>query len=316
MAYVIIGATGHIGNNLVRFLVSKNEKVRVLARRVDHNLKDIDIDYVVCNLFNKEDLKKNIHEKDIVINLMAIIDIKNKLKEETMHVNYEGCVLITDVCIENKVSKYIYCSTVDAIYKPDSTSTIVEPDYIDCSKFKNNYPYTKGLATNYVIDKMKEKTDTLISIVYPSAVIGINDYKPSMIGKVVLDAINGKMEFGVKGGYNFIDVDDVVSAIYSISSSDISDTFILSGHNVSVIELYQMINKELNVKRKIVKIPMWVVRMACPFVPYLSKFTIETILENHNYDSSKAKQCLNWHLTPIEETIKKTVQWFKENNQK
>ncbi len=314
MSYVIIGATGHIGNNLVRFLVSANEEVVILARRLDEKLKKLKVEYYVLDIFNQDELVKYIKEDDIVINLVAIIDIKNKLKEKTLQVNYKGTIKITDVCIQNKVKKYIYCSSVDAIYKSDQTSIIKEPNHMECDKLVYNYPYTKALATQYVMDKMKEDHETLISIIYPSAVIGVNDYKPSMIGKVIQDCIKGKREFGIKGGYNFIDVDDVVRAIYKISKQNISDTFILSGHNVTIIELYKAINKELNTKRKIWKIPMWIVKIACLFVPYLSKFTIETILENHNYDASKAKEKLNWELTSFEETIHKTVQWFKKNN--
>lgn len=314
MSYVVLGATGHIGNNLVRFLVNAKEKVTVLARRIDESLKNLNINYIICNIFDPNDLNKYISKDDIVINLVGIIDIKNKLKEETMRVNYEGAVKITDVCLQKKVKKYIYCSSVDAIYKHDQTSVIKEPEFMECDKLIDNYPHTKALATEYVMNKMKEKHDTLISIVYPSAVIGVNDYKPSMIGKVVKDCIDGKMEFGVKGGYNFIDVDDVINAIYLISKKDISDTFILSGFNITVKELYQVINRELGVKRKIWRVPMFIVRIACLFVPYLSKFTIKTILENHNYDSTKAKELLGLELTPFEETIKKTINWFKENN--
>lgn len=312
MAYVIIGATGHIGNNLVRFLVKNKEDVTVLARRIDKNISELNIKYVVCDIFSDNDLRKNICTDDIVIHLAGIIDIKNKLKQETYDINYLGTVKITDICLEKKVKKYIYCSSVDAIYKCDQTSIIREPEKMEITNFHYNYPKTKAMATQYVLDRMKEQNETLISIVYPSAVIGVHDYKPSMIGKVVKDCIDNKAEFGVKGGYNFIDVDDVCNAIYKITKSNISDTFILSGFNVTVFELYQMINKELGKKRRIWKIPMWIVRLISPFVPYLSKFTIETILENHNYDSTKAQKLLNWQLTPFDQTVRKTIKWFKK----
>lgn len=38
MAYVVTGATGHIGNNLVKRLIGLNQKVRILTRRVDESI--------------------------------------------------------------------------------------------------------------------------------------------------------------------------------------------------------------------------------------------------------------------------------------
>ena len=61
---------------------------------------------------------------------------------------------------------------------------------------------------------------------------------------------------------------------------------------------------------------MFIAKMAIPFVPYLSKFTFDTLQENHNYDNSHAMNELNLILTPFEETISKTVEWFKIQERK
>ena len=107
MAYVITGATGHIGNNLVRRLIQNNEDVKVLVRRIDKSIENLNIKYCVGDIFNEDFLNQNIDPDDIVIHLAGIIDIKNKLKEETNKINYIGTVTITDVCIRKKVKKYI-----------------------------------------------------------------------------------------------------------------------------------------------------------------------------------------------------------------
>lgn len=312
MAYVITGATGHIGNNLVRHLLDKKEKVKVLVRKIDRSIVNLDVEYVLGDIFSREFLEENIHPEDIVIHLAGMIDIKNKWKEETHRINYLGTVTITDVCISKKVKRYIYCSSVDVIYKANVDQEIQEPTKIEVEKFKDNYPITKGMATQYVMDKMNEKSDFSAAIVYPSAVIGVNDWKPSSIGKVVKDAIDGKMQFGIRGGYNFIDVDDLVEAMIVLSKSDKKGGYILSGHDVTVFELYETMNKALGKKRKIWKIPLWLVHFAIPFVPYLSKFTLKTLQENHNYSYAKAKEDLNLQLTPFHKTIEKTISWFNE----
>ena len=312
MAYVITGGTGHIGNNIARYLVSQNEKVRLLLRKKSKAVEGLDVEYAIGDIFDKTFLSNNIHEGDKVIHLAGTIDIKNKLAEETDRVNYQGTVTITDVCIKNKVKHYLYCSSVDAIYKENDTDVIVEPTKMEIDKLTWTYPRSKAKATAYVMDKMKENSDIKISIAYPSAVFGVHDYKPSYVGKVICDVINNKLEFGVKGGYNFVDVDDVVEAMVKIVDSDVSDSYILSGNNVMVFEMYEVINRVVGKNKKVWKIPLFIAKAAIPFVPYLSKFTFETLLENHNYDNTKAVCHLGIKITPFEETVEKTVSWFKE----
>lgn len=313
MSYVVTGCTGHIGNNLVKFLLKKNEKVKVLIRKIDKSIASLNVEYGVGDIFNKEFLNQHISEGDIVIHLAGIIDIKNKLYNETNEINFIGTKTITDICIEKKVKHYIYCSSVDAIYKENEFDKITEPVKMEPDKFKWNYPRSKAKATEYVMNKMNEDIDMKISIIYPSAVFGINDYKPSYVGKVILDVIAGKMEFGVKGGYNFVDVKDVVKAIYKASLRNENGSYILSGNNVTVFEMYDTINKVVGKKKKVWKIPLFIAKMAIPFVPYLSNFTFLTLLENHNYDNSKAINELDFLVTPFEKSVKETVEWFKQN---
>lgn len=310
MAYVITGATGHIGNNLVKKLIEQNKDVRILTRRVDESIVNLDVEYKIGNVFEYSFLLENINTNDIVIHLAGVIDIKNNKKEQTLKINYEGTKLITDICIQKNVKRYIYFSSVDCIYK-EADEEIFEPKQIYPEKFSDNYSHSKALATKYVMDARKN-TSIPINIVYPSAVIGTNDFKPSSIGKVVSDIIDGKMQFGVNGGYNFIDVDDVVNSTISIIDNELTGDYLLTGNNITVYELYDKVNAILNRKRKTMHIPLFVVKLFIPFTPYLSKFVLKTILENYNYNNQRMIEILKVEPTQFEETLKKTIKFFED----
>ena len=287
MAYVVTGATGHIGNNLVKRLIGLNQKVRILTRRVDESIDNLQAEYKIGDVFNREFLLENINSEDVVIHLAGVIDVKNNKKEQTMKINYEGTKLITDICIEKKVKRYIYFSSVDCIYK-ENDEEVFEPTKIYPDKFIDNYSHSKALATEYVMEA-RTNTDIPINIVYPSAVIGTNDFKPSSIGNVVSDIIDGKMQFGIKGGYNFVDVDDVVNATISIINNELEGDYLLTG-----------------------TIPLFIVKLFIPFTPYLSKFVLKTIMENHNYNNQKMIEILKIQPTSFEDTLKKTIKFFEE----
>lgn len=310
MAYVVTGATGHIGNNLVKKLIELDKDVVILARKIDNSIKDLKAKYAIGDIFDEEFLRQNISKDDIVFHLAGVIDIKNNKKDQTLKINFEGTKIITDICIEKEVKQYVYFSTVDCIYK-ENNEKIYEPIDIYPEKFKDNYSYSKALATKYVMEQQKINPNININILYPSAVIGINDYKPSSIGKVVQDIIKGKMQFGISGGYNFIDVEDVVKATISVVENNKTGDYLLIGHNISVIELYKIANETLGRKKKTVKIPLFIVKLCIPFVPYLSKFVLKTITENYNYQNNKMIKELNVTPVSFNETIKNTINFFK-----
>lgn len=311
MAYVVTGATGHIGNNLVRELVSQGEVVRVITRSIDKSIENLPIEYIIGNFYDVETLKKSIFKGDIVIHLAAYIDLKNKKKKMCEFVNLEGTIIIANYSFSVGASKFIFASSVDAIYK-EKTGPVFEREYLDITNLKDNYALTKAMATNYLLDFKKSHPDFNLAISFPSACFGINDYKPSAMGHVVSDVVKGKMEFGIEGHYNFVDVRDVAHGIYLIAKLDKQGSYIFSGTTKTVMELYKALNDALNIKRLKIKIPRGVARLAVPFIPYLSSYVFKIIMENSDYRSDKAIKELGYSSRPFEETVKDTAIWFKE----
>ncbi|MGN0989806.1 MAG: hypothetical protein ACI4N6_05815, partial [Eubacteriales bacterium] len=131
--------------------------------------------------------------------------------------------------------------------------------------------------------------------------------------KVILDSINGKAEFGIRGGYNFVDVIDVCKVIYALSNNDKRGQYIISGQNVTVKELYEFINRQKGLKSKPIIIPFWLVYLCLPFVKVLNKITLKALTEPHDYSSLRASEELGYTATPFDITLKNTVTWFDEN---
>lgn len=312
MAYVVTGATGHIGNTVVKELVKENFDVRVLVRRIDESIKDLPVEYKIGDVFEEKFISSNIHQGDTVIHLAGIIDIKNKLKDETYRINYLGAKLIADVALNKGASKFIYFSSTDVLKKSSVNEFIKEPTRVNPTYCNSNYGYSKAEATKYLLDLQESQNKMNIIILYPSAVIGINDFKPSYMGKVVRDVIKNKPQFGVEGGYNFVDVEDIAKFTVTMCKTNINDSFILSGTQISVQQLYKALNKVLGKTKKITNLPMWLVRLSIPFVPYLSNFTLETLQDKSKYDCSKAMK-YGYSITPFIKTIEKAVEFHKKH---
>ena len=175
MKYIVTGATGHIGNNLVRYLLNKNEKVKILVRREhDKAIDGLMCEKVVGNLNDAKFLEQHIEEGSIVIHCAGLIDITNKKIDELMNVNFLMTVNIVQSCIKKNASKLIYISSTDAINVQEGE--ITEPVSFDLEGLNNYYAITKAMASDYVLKTIKQG---LIkgTIVCPSCVLGVNDFK-------------------------------------------------------------------------------------------------------------------------------------------
>ena len=265
----------------------------------------------IYNLFTDKGWPIDEKNKSSLFNRFIRIFDKLAAEEKTLFINYECTKTLFEVCAKKEIKRFIYFSSVDCIYK-EKDEKITEPKNIYPEKFSDNYSHSKALATKYIMEQIILNPTIDVNILYPSAVIGVNDFKPSAIGKVIVDIIDNKLEFGIKGGYNFVDVEDIATATSRIIQNNVSGDFILSGTDVTVKELYTSANLILNKKKKVWNIPLFIVKMFIPFVPYLSKFVLLTLLENHNYDNTKMKEVLGIQPTNFIDTLDSTIKYFKE----
>lgn len=315
MRYVITGASGHIGNNLVRLInhTQPNAEVVVLVRRrVTTELNGAVCKQVVGDLNSLEFLQSNIMQGDRVVHCAGLIELSNKNFNKSYESNFCLTKNVCDVCLRAQVKKFVYISSVDAIYKTGKNLPIVEPFEYYPQKLETTYAKTKAMATQYVKLQIDANPSFNAGIILPTAVLGINDFKPSAAGKIIKDTLRGKAQFGIKGGYNFVDVVDVCQAIISLCQSNQRGQFIVSGENVTVKSLYNAINQYKGLKKKPIILPTFVAVTAVPFVKMLNLVMIKVLQQPHDYSCQRAQDLLHYLPTPFLTTLKNCVDWHEK----
>ena len=321
---VVTGATGHIGNVLVRELLARGKKVRALVLPNEDltPIANLDVEIVYGDVTNREFLFSFFEKDDMVYHLAGLIDIVDVPYEKIYNVNVNGTKNVVDACIKNGVKRLVYTSSVHII-EPEKDKVLLEPTTFDDKNLVGNYAKTKAIATKYVIEKAKSGEIDAV-VVYPSGVIGPNDYKISELGQVILDYMNEKLIAYVKGGYNFVDVRDVVNGIILAAEKGKSgEGYILSGRYVTLKEMLSILNKKLKRKKLPYKIALWFIKMMVPLAnlyyrtlhkkPVFTAYSLYTLNVNANFGNEKAKQELGYTTRPVEDTLFDTVDWFREN---
>lgn len=307
----ITGATGHVGNNLVRKLTQEKYDFRILARKITKAIEDFKKQTIIGDIFDENFLNETLQDNDVLVHLAAYINLKNDQRDLTYKINYEGTKTIADICVRKNVY-LIFSSSVDAIRSDDYLVTETNHLKIDC--IDTLYQKTKALASNYILD-LSNKTNLRSLVLYPSAIIGINDYKPSPIGKEIKKCFKRRVCLYFQGGYNFIDVEDVTNAIISSIQTQYLGQVIISGQYVSLYDMYRLIFKALDRKVIMIKIPIYLIKLVSNIIPRF-KVMIKALLSNHNYDNTKMINDLKIQPLPISLTIDKTVKWFIEEKTK
>ena len=323
--FIVTGATGHIGNVMVRKLCEQGQNVKVLALPNEDlsPLENLKVDIVFGDVTDRDFVFKFIEKDAVVMHLAGIIDIGTTPEELVRNVNVNGTKNIVDACIENKAKKLLYLSTVHIIDPQKVGDILREPTEFGKNKVVGTYAKTKLEATKYIFGACKEK-GLNATVLYPSGVLGPYDFKISELGQVILDYMNHKLIAYVKGGYNFVDVRDVADAtINAVTMGRKGEGYIVSGTAMSLKEMLTVINKKLGRKKLPPKIALWFVRMFAGLSnlyykmrhkkPVFSKYSLYTLNTNSNFSNEKAKSELKFNPRPVEESICDAVDWFIEN---
>lgn len=328
--FIITGANGFLGNNIIRQLnQNPTYQVRALVTSDQHAdaLKGLN-----CEVFAGDVTKPNTltpifdipsSAEVYVIHCAAIVYIKSQPNPAVYQVNVLGTQNIVNVTLKIG-AKLIYVNSVHALPELPERQTMSEITNFNPNTVEGEYAKSKAEAARYVLEAVKTR-GLNACIVHPSGIIGPYDFKISHLTQLIIDVATNRLKAGVKGGYDFVDVRDVVQGIISAcDKGETGETYILSGHYVSVPELFSLISQASDSKPITTFLPMWLAKATAPLSeiyyntkhqpPLYTKYSLYTLTSNSNFSHAKATRELSFQPRPIQETIQDTVNWLKSVN--
>lgn len=326
--YIITGANGFLGNNIVRAL---NQRADCQVRALVSSYKRADaLQGLDCEIFEGDVTKPETladifavpaDAKVYVIHCAAIVYIKSKPNPAVHEINVLGTKHIAEKTLEIG-AKMIYVNSVHAIPELPHGEVMKEITDFNPDRVEGIYAKSKAEAARYILEAVKTR-GLDACIVHPSGIIGPNDLRTSHLTQLIIDAATGRLKAGVKGGYNFVDVRDVVNGILNACKyGKAGECYILSGHYISVAELLQMITQAAGRKPIKTFLPLWLAKATAPLSeiyysikkqpPLYTKYSLYTLESNANFSHDKASRELNYTVRPPQTTINDTVEWLKK----
>ena len=200
--WLVTGATGHIGNVLVRKLIERGEKVRalILPGESVESISGLEVEAVEGDVLNMDSLFKPFEGIRGVFHLAGVISIMPGSNEFVRRVNVEGTKNILRVATEKRVKKLVYTSSIHAIKRMEE-GIIDETLPYDLDNPYGAYDRAKAEATLEVQKAAQSGLDAVIAC--PTGVIGPYDFRGSLMGSVIRTAAETKPTLYVDGAYDY-----------------------------------------------------------------------------------------------------------------
>jgi dihydroflavonol-4-reductase len=238
MKVLVTGATGLVGNNVVRMLVERGDKVRVLARNPqDRSLAGLPLDVVQGDICDSAAVRGAVRGVDLVIHSAARVHIGWSGLELQQTVNVGGTQNVA-LAAKDEGVRMVHVSSVDAL----GIGTRANPANEDAPPVGSipcPYVITKRGAEKALLEIVADGLDAVI--VNPVFMFGPWDWKPSS-GRMILEVSRGVGLFAPPGGNDFVDVRDVAAGILTAAErGQKGRRYILGSESLSYMDAWRMI---------------------------------------------------------------------------
>lgn len=317
---LVTGATGLVGNNVVRQLLARSMGVRALVRSTspvgDKALAGLAVERVAGDLDDERTLERALEGVSCVVHSAAFVHCGWRHADAMREVNVEGTRRIARAARRAGV-RLVHVSSVDAIgLRPDGEPADEEtpPGVMpECP-----YVVTKRDAEAALLEEVERGLDAVI--VNPVYMLGPWDWRPSS-GRMLLEVGAGKGLFAPPGGNDFVDVRDVAGGILAaLEKGRTGRRYILGGHGLTYLDAWRVMARVTGrmqplglAPRPFVRLAGWVGDLAAAVRgregDVNSAATTMSMLD-HNFSCQRAREELGYSFRPLEDTVQDAWDWF------
>ena len=320
MLAAVTGASGHLGANLVRALISREWEVRTLIKNDTRALEGLSVQRVSGDVLDLESLKQAFTGVDVVFHLAGRISVVTRDHREVKAVNINGVQNVVTACISTGVKRLIHASSFHAHKQQPLDETLDESrPLLDPGDYP---PYDHSKAEGERIVKAAAKQGFDAIIINPTGMLGPYDYKPSYFGMTLLSIARGKLPALVNAGLNWVDNRDVVEGmVNACEQSKPGSKYILSGHWIKLQDIAEKVALITGVKPPRLVLPIWTAKAAAPLItafdrirgrsPIFTPISIKELQSNTDISYAKASRELGYKPRPLQQTIEDTLDWFR-----
>ena len=327
----VTGATGLLGNNLVRQLVELGVEVRALARSKEKAAKQfgsLAIEVVVGDINDPGTFLGRLAGSDIVFHTAAFFRDNYKGGDhwdQLYTTNVVGTAKLLETCYQAGVRRFVHTSSVATLRA--EPGTVANETMLRREQDADNYYRSKILSDREVTKFLDTHPEFWATLVLPGWMHGPGDTGPTSAGQTVLDYLQRKLPGVPPGGFSVVDARDVAETmIRAAQHGQRGERYLAAGRSMTMEDLFQGLEKVSGIRAPRNKVPLPILyvmaaiselRTRVTRKPALISWAMVQLLVNerdrHHFDSSKSEKELGIRFRDVEQTLRDEVGWFQAN---
>ena len=330
MKAFVTGATGLLGNNLVRALRGQGHTVRALVRseeKARRVLEGVEVELVRGDMDNVAGFADALDGCDVVFHTAAYFREYYSVGDHWPRleaINVEGTAALAEAARAHGVPRLVHTSSAATIgFRPDGSAgdESTPPAPIASA---NLYFRSKVLADQR-LRAMSAPLGLDVVQVLPGWMFGPWDAAPTASGRFVLDFLAGALPAIPPGGMNAVDARDVATGmIRAAVRGRAGSSYILGGPFTSLARvaetLAEVTGQPAPRMRISYRIALAYATLAETWARIADKPALVTVAAVRamqaqlRVSSNKALRELGWRYRPLSDTLRDEVDWYRSHD--
>lgn len=322
MTVLVTGATGFVGSAVAQRLLAAGERVRVLVRPGSDrsNLAGLAVETVLGDLRDPASLPPALAGCQALLHVAADYRLWVPDPAAMLASNVAGTRALMQAALAAGVPRIVYTSSVATLGLVegglgDETTPVALADMI------GPYKRSKFLAEAEVRRLVREARLPAV-IVHPSTPLGPGDVKPTPTGRMVAEAVAGRMPAFVDTGLNIVHVEDVAAGhLLALAHGRIGQGYVLGGENLTLGAILAEVARLCGRRPPRLRLPhgavlplAWAAEGWARLTgtePFATRDGLRMARHRMFFSSGKAQAELGYAPRPASEAIAAAVAWFK-----
>lgn len=317
MKTAVTGGSGVVGAAVIRHLVEAGHEVNALVRsdKAAVKLRATGATPVVGDVLEPESLAPLLLGCDWVFHVAGVNELCSLDPRHMWEVNVEGTRNVVASCRAATVGRLIHTSS--AVTIGEESGVVATEETPHRGYYLSDYERSKTEAERVVF---AEAGALDVISVNPSSVQGPG--RATGTGGMVLRAARGKMRYVVDTTISLVDIDDCARGHLAAAEKGVpGERYLLSGATVTMAEAIEMLSEATGRELRprylptglavALSIPLELAYRLAGRLPPVCREAVRVISHGHRYDGSRATRELGVEYTPLVETIRRTIDWFR-----
>ncbi len=306
-----------MGRSVVGHLIDEGHRVLALSRSESSSavLAGLGAEPVAGDVLDRDSLLRGFAGVEWLFHIAGVNEMCVRDPSHMYQVNTQGSLNVLEAVRQLGVERMIHTSSAVTIGEPRGSVAVESMPHR--GHYLSRYERSKTESERAVLEAAAETT---VIVVNPASVQGPG--RATGTGKIIIDLLAGKLPALIDTTLSLVDIDDTARGHLLAAEHGLSGKrYLLAGWYGSIHDALGVVHRVTGEAVDVRFLPIPVASAASRVVAGVARLTrrhprvcpemIRVMAHGPTYDGSRATRELGLHYTPVEDTLRRIIDWAR-----